>query len=118
MKASGESLLNLIDDILDFSKIEAGMLAIDDIPFDLADCLAMTLKPLASRAHVKGLEAAWDIAPDVPTALTGDPSRLRQVVTNLVANAIKFTERGEVVLTVHADAQTDHDATLRFQRLG
>jgi two-component system, sensor histidine kinase and response regulator len=114
VKASGGSLLSLIDDILDFSKIEAGMLTVDDIPFDLADCLAMTLKQLASRAHVKSLELAWDIAPDVPTALIGDPSRLRQVVTNLVANAIKFTEHGEVVLTVHAEAQTDRDATLRF----
>jgi two-component system, sensor histidine kinase and response regulator len=114
VKSSGESLLTLIDDILDFSKIEAGMLTIDDIPFDLADCLAMALKQLAARAHAKGLELASDIAPDVPTALMGDPSRLRQIVTNLVGNAIKFTEHGEVVLTVHAETQTDRHAVLRF----
>ena len=114
VKASGESLLTVINDILDFSKIEAGKLAVDVIPFDLSDCLATTLKLLATRAHVKGLELACDIRPDVPTALVGDPGRLRQIVTNLVGNAIKFTEHGEVVLTVEAETQTDRDAMLRF----
>ena len=114
VKASGESLLTVINDILDFSKIEAGKLAIDAIPFDLSDCLATTLKLLATRAHLKGLELACDIRADVPTALMGDPSRLRQIVTNLVGNAIKFTDHGEVVLTVEAETQTDRDAVLRF----
>ena len=114
VKASGESLLTVINDILDFSKIEAGKLTVDVIPFDLSDCLATTLKLLATRAHVKGLELAYDIRPDVPTALVGDPSRLRQIITNLIGNAIKFTEHGEVVLTVEAETQTDHDAMLRF----
>ena len=114
VKSSGESLLTVINDILDFSKIEAGKLTVDVIPFDLSDCLATTLKLLATRAHVKGLELACDIRPDVPTALVGDPGRLRQIVTNLVGNAIKFTEHGEVVLTVEAETQTDRDAMLRF----
>ena len=114
VKASGESLLTVINDILDFSKIEAGKLAIDVVPFDLSDSVATTLKLLATRAHVKGLELAYEIRPDVPTALLGDPSRLRQIITNLMGNAIKFTEHGEVVLTVEAETQTDDEATLRF----
>jgi PAS domain S-box-containing protein len=114
VKASGESLLTVINDILDFSKIEAGMLTVDAIPFDLSDCLATTLKVLATRAHLKALELAYDIRPDVPTAVVGDPSRLRQIITNLIGNAIKFTDHGEVVLIVEAETQTDHDAVLRF----
>ncbi len=114
VKASGESLLTLIDDILDFSKIEAGKLVIDIIPFDLSVCVSTTLKLLATRAHLKGLELACDVGADVPTALMGDPSRLRQIITNLVGNAIKFTERGEVVVTVAAETQTDRNAVLRF----
>jgi PAS domain S-box-containing protein len=114
VKSSGESLLAVINDILDFSKIEAGRLAIDAIPFDLSDCLATTLKPLATRAQLKGLELACDIGPGVPTALVGDPNRLRQIVINLIGNAIKFTEHGKVVLTVEAETQTDVGALLRF----
>jgi two-component system, sensor histidine kinase and response regulator len=114
VKSSGESLLTVINDILDFSKIEAGKLTVDLMPFDLSDCLAATLKLLATRAHLKELELAWDIRPDVPTALVGDPNRLRQIVTNLMGNAIKFTDRGEVVLTVEAETQSDRHAILRF----
>ncbi len=114
VKSSGESLLTVINDILDFSKIEAGKLTVDVIPFDLSDSLATTLKLLATRAHLKGLELACDVRADVPTALMGDPGRLRQILTNLVANAIKFTEHGEVVLSVEAETQTDGTATLRF----
>ncbi|MEO8451760.1 MAG: response regulator, partial [Gemmatimonadota bacterium] len=107
-------LLTVINDILDFSKIEAGKLTLDVIPFDLSGCLATALKLLAARAHAKGLELAYDIGADVPTAVFGDPGRLRQIITNLVGNAIKFTEGGEVVLTVSAETQTDLDAILRF----
>jgi two-component system, sensor histidine kinase and response regulator len=114
VKSSGESLLTVINDILDFSKIEAGKLTVDLIPFDLSNCLATTLKLQAARAHLKGLELACNIRPDVPTALVGDPNRLRQIVTNLIGNAVKFTEHGEVVLTVEAETQTDRDAVLRF----
>jgi PAS domain S-box-containing protein len=114
VKSSGEALLTVINDILDFSKIEAGKLTVDLIPFDLGDCLATALKLLGGRAHEKKLELAYDIRLDVPTALVGDPNRLRQIVTNLIGNAIKFTEHGEVVLTVQAETQTDRDAMLLF----
>ena len=114
VKKSAESLLTVINDILDFSKIEAGKLTVDVVPFDLNDSVATTVKLLATRAHAKGLELAYEIRPDVPTALLGDPSRLRQIITNLMGNAIKFTEHGEVVLTVEAESQTDDEATLRF----
>jgi two-component system, sensor histidine kinase and response regulator len=115
VKASGESLLSVINDILDFSKIEAGQLTLDAIPFDLSDCLGTTLKLLASRADMKGLELACEIRPDVPTALVGDPGRLRQIITNLIGNAIKFTEQGEVVLSVEAGTRTGHDAVIHFR---
>jgi PAS domain S-box-containing protein len=114
VKSSGELLLGVIDDILDFSKIEAGELTVDAIPFGLSDCLVTTLKLLATGAHLKGLELACDIRPDVPAAVVGDPSRLRQIVTNLIGNAIKFTPHGEVVLTVETETHTDDAATLRF----
>ncbi|MEP7346062.1 MAG: PAS domain S-box protein, partial [Gemmatimonadaceae bacterium] len=113
-KASGDSLLNVINDILDFSKIEAGKLTVDVIPFNLNSYLSATLKQLATRAHLKGLELAYEVRADVPTALLGDPNRLSQIVTNIVGNAIKFTERGEVVLTVDVETQTDIYAMLRF----
>jgi len=114
VKSSGESLLTIIDDILDFSKIDVGMLTLDVIPFDLSACLAATLKTLATRAHRKGLELTSDIRPGVPATVLGDPSRLRQIVTNLVGNAIKFTQHGGVVLAVEAETQTDNAAILRF----
>jgi signal transduction histidine kinase/ligand-binding sensor domain-containing protein/CheY-like chemotaxis protein len=100
VKSSAESLLTIINDILDFSKIEAGKLELDEVEFSLRDCLLDTLKPHALRAHQKGLELACDVRPQVPAVVLGDPTRLRQIVTNLVGNAIKFTERGEVVVTV------------------
>jgi PAS domain S-box-containing protein len=99
-KASAESLLTVINDILDFSKVEAGKLQLERTTFLLRDTLGDTMKALALRAQQKGLELAYDIAPDVPDALIGDPGRLRQILVNLVGNAIKFTERGEVVVRV------------------
>ncbi len=100
VKASGGSLLTVINDILDFSKIEAGRLEVETIPFSLREGLGDTMKTLALEAHRKGLELAYEIQPDTPDALLGDPVRLGQIVLNLVGNAIKFTERGEVVMRV------------------
>ena len=98
VKVSAESLLGVIDDVLDFSKIEAGKLELDDEPFSLRALVGSTLRSLALRAHRKGLELACRIDPAVPDGLRGDAGRLRQVLVNLVGNAIKFTERGEVVV--------------------
>jgi two-component system sensor histidine kinase/response regulator len=100
VKVSADALLNIINDILDFSKIEAGKLELDVVDFDLRELLGDTLKALGLRAHKKGLELACRVHPDVPGMVSGDPGRLRQVLTNLVGNAIKFTERGEVVIEV------------------
>jgi two-component system, sensor histidine kinase and response regulator len=105
-------LLTVINDVLDFSKIEAGKLDMECIDFDPRDTLDDTLATLAARAHKKGLELAAHVAPDVPAALAGDPHRLRQVVVNLVGNAIKFTERGEVVLSVK---RAEDDGLLHFE---
>jgi PAS domain S-box-containing protein len=112
VKLSAESLLNVINDILDFSKIEAGKLQLDPIPFNFRDSLGDTMKTLALRAQQKGLELAYQVQPNVPDALVGDPGRLRQIIVNLVGNAIKFTERGEVVMDVSNDALYDDRVTL------
>src|SRR5258708_4884031 len=100
VKASGASLLTVINDILDFSKIEAGRLEVETIPFSLRESLGDTMKTLALEAHRKGLELAYECKPGTPDALLGDPVRLGQIVLNLVGNAIKFTERGEVGMRV------------------
>jgi PAS domain S-box-containing protein len=102
VKASSDALLTVINDILDFSKIEAGKLALDAVPFALRDSLGASLKTLALRAHEKGLELAYAVQPNVPDTVIGDPGRLRQILVNLVGNAIKFTEQGEVVVEVEA----------------
>ena len=107
VRDSGEALLGVINDILDFSKIEAGKLDLDEVPFRLRDVLGDSLKLLGVRAHKKGLELACDIDVNVPDSLEGDPGRLRQIVINLVGNAIKFTDQGEVVVDVTADAPRD-----------
>ena len=114
VKLSADTLLDLINDILDFSKIEAGKLDLDPVDFSLRDNLVDTLKTLAVRAHQKGLELAAHILPDVPDELIGDPVRLRQIVVNLVGNAIKFTEQGEVVVRAELDAQDGDDIRLHF----
>ncbi len=109
IRSSAEALLTVIDDILDFSKIEAGKLALDPAPFGLRALLDDTLRTFAPRAHGRGLELACRIAPGAPEVLLGDPHRLRQVLVNLVGNAIKFTEAGEVVIAVEADAGPSAD---------
>jgi polar amino acid transport system substrate-binding protein len=111
---SANSLLQIINDILDFSKIEAGKLEIETIDFSLRDSLTGTIHTLALAAQTKGLEIAWHVPSDVPDKLIGDPGRIRQVVTNLVSNAIKFTESGEVLLNVVKMNDTDLETTLRF----
>jgi two-component system, sensor histidine kinase and response regulator len=100
VRSSGEALLDILNDILDFSKIEAGKLDLDPTPCRLREVLGDALKPLAPRAHQKGLELLLDVAPDVPDSLLGDWGRLRQVIINLANNAIKFTHQGEVVVNV------------------
>jgi PAS domain S-box-containing protein len=114
VKDSAESLLRLINDILDFSKIEAGKLELDSIEFALRESLESTIKTLADRAHKKGLELACHVPPDMPDALIGDPGRLCQIVVNLVGNAVKFTERGEVVVQVTSESCTPQEAVLHF----
>jgi two-component system sensor histidine kinase/response regulator len=112
VKQSAEALLTVINDILDFSKIEAGRLDLDPVLFRLRDSLDAMLRPLALQANKKGLELAYSVRPNVPDALYGDLGRLRQVIINLVGNAIKFTSRGEVEVQVHAEAQTLEHVTL------
>src|SRR5205085_2197740 len=100
VKSAADNLLGIINDLLDFSKIEAGKLELDPADFSLRAALGDTLRALAVRAHKKGLELIYHVQPDVPDALVGDPGRLRQVLLNLVGNAIKFTEEGEVIVRV------------------
>ncbi|HEV1993867.1 MAG TPA: response regulator [Candidatus Acidoferrum sp.] len=114
VRLSAESLLSIINDILDFSKIEAGKLEIEAIPFDLRESLGETMRSLSVRAHQKGLELIYDVQPDVPEALIGDPGRIRQVLVNLVGNAIKFTEQGEVFINVEEESQEDAITCLHF----
>ncbi len=112
---AGEALLTLINDILDFSKIEAGKFTLDRSDFNLHETLGDTMKTLAIRASRKQLELAMHIAADVPAGLIGDSGRLRQIVINLVGNALKFTEQGEVVLDVRCESCRDGEAVLLFQ---
>jgi two-component system sensor histidine kinase/response regulator len=114
VKMSSSSLLTLINDILDFSKIEAGKLDLDDTPFSLREVLASTLRPLGLRAHQKGLELAFQVSDNAPDALIGDSVRLRQVLVNLVGNAIKFTDQGEVVVRVETTRLPDEKACLHL----
>ncbi|TMA38432.1 MAG: hypothetical protein E6J83_15375, partial [Deltaproteobacteria bacterium] len=112
VKLSARSLLALLNDILDFSKVEAGRLDLERVTFSLRDTLGDTLRTHALQAHEKRLELACDVAADVPDGLVGDPGRLRQVVANLVGNAIKFTDQGEVVVRVRAEELTAGDVAL------
>jgi len=114
VKDSATSLLSIINDILDFSKVEAGKLTLEPIAFSLRDALDGALHPLAARAHAKSLELACQVRPDVPDGVVGDPGRLRQIIVNLVGNAIKFTETGEVIVHVHTKTRAGTHTTLHF----
>ena len=114
LRSSGELLLGLINDILDFSKIEAGKLEIELIEFDLRNTLEETAEFMALRAHEKGLELICRIDPGVHTFLIGDPGRLRQILVNLIGNAIKFTSVGEVVIEAVTEYETDGQVAVRF----
>ncbi|MBB5059294.1 signal transduction histidine kinase/DNA-binding response OmpR family regulator/ligand-binding sensor domain-containing protein [Granulicella aggregans] len=114
VKFSGDSLLTVINDILDFSKIEAGKIDLEIIDFNLHNCLEEALKPFTLRAEENGLELLCDIAPDVPEVVCGDAGRLRQIILNLVSNAVKFTSRGQVALHVEVDPGASPLQLLRF----
>jgi two-component system, sensor histidine kinase and response regulator len=114
VKQSSESLLRLVNDILDFSKIEAGKLELFPTDFNLRDCLDNTLSTLAVEAHKKGLELVLNMSGDLPVQVIGDPGRLRQILINLLGNAIKFTEHGQIVVSVEPDSRTDEGMRLHF----
>ena len=114
VRMSADSLLSLLNDILDFSKIEGNMLELEAIDFNLRDHLEDILKTLALLAHKKGLELACRIENDVPVALVGDPGRLRQVIVNLIGNAVKFTGEGEILLEVRRIEESEDTTTLHF----
>ena len=114
VKASADALLCIINDILDFSKIEAGMLTLESIPFDLRQLMQETMRAHAMRAQASGLELVLDLDPALPQTVLGDPGRLRQVLTNLTGNAIKFTPRGEVIVSARLRASGDGMAQLQL----
>jgi len=114
LKSSGDSLLSVIDDILDFSKVESGKLDLDPIEFNLQDAIGETIRGLALRADDKDLELAYQIDSEIPEYVVGDPGRLRQILVNLVGNAIKFTRRGEVVVRVETESRDDRELRLHF----
>jgi predicted ATPase/signal transduction histidine kinase/CheY-like chemotaxis protein len=114
IRSSAETLLSIINDILDFSKIEAGKMTMELVNFDLVKTIESTLEMLAARAFAKGIELVSSVPPDIPTQLRGDPGRMRQILTNLVGNAIKFTDMGEVVVRVSKQSESETDTVLKF----
>ena len=114
IRASGDALLTIINDILDFSKIESGRLELENLEFDVRECVEGALDLLAPKCAEKNIDLLYEIADGVPGAARGDPTRLRQILVNLLANAVKFTERGEVVLSVRAEARHDGRIELGF----
>jgi two-component system, sensor histidine kinase and response regulator len=115
VKLSAESLLSVINDVLDFSKIEARQLSIESLDFGLRDTIEEAMKTLSLRAHEKHLELASDLDSDVPDDLVGDPGRLRQIILNLVGNAVKFTDAGEVVLSATVESRSGQNIRLHFE---
>jgi two-component system sensor histidine kinase/response regulator len=114
VKLSADSLLSVINDILDFSKIEAGKVDLEEAAFDLRECIDGALKTLALRADEKGLELLCDVSPQIPDMVIGDSGRLRQILLNLIGNALKFTSAGEIALKVHLELIEDTTSTLHF----
>lgn len=114
IKQSGETLLAIINNVLDFSKVEANKFEIDKINFSLRSNLGDTMKMFTPRVHKQGLELVLNVLPEIPDTLVGDPGSLRQIVVNLVGNAIKFTKRGKIVIQVETDSQMEDDAFLHF----
>src|SRR5580704_12668211 len=114
IRISADNLLRIINEILDFSKIDAGKLTFEILDFDLIEIIESTLEMLAERAHSKGIELANALPPDLPTRLRGDPGRLSQILTNLIGNAIKFTEKGEVVVRVFKETESETHVVIRF----
>ena len=112
---SASAMMSVVNDVLDFAKIEAKKLKLDPVSFDVAECVSEAVKTLAAEAHQKGLELTCALAPDLPGAVVGDPHRLRQVLLNLLGNAIKFTEAGEVAVRVNADIDSTQAVRLHFQ---
>ena len=115
-QTSGRALLTLIDDILDLSKIEARKITLENLSFNLRDTVEDVVQLLRVQAGAKGLDFASRVSPEIPSLLRGDAHRLRQVLTNLCSNAIKFTERGGVTLEAALEGQADGAATVRFSR--
>jgi CheY-like chemotaxis protein/HPt (histidine-containing phosphotransfer) domain-containing protein/anti-sigma regulatory factor (Ser/Thr protein kinase) len=115
IRFSGESLLDLINDILDFSKIEAGQISLEKLDFDLRDLVDDTVKMMAIQAQAKGIKLASDVAGEIPRKLRGDAGRVRQVLTNLIGNAIKFTKEGEVAVHCRVEAEAETNVTVRFE---
>jgi signal transduction histidine kinase/response regulator RpfG family c-di-GMP phosphodiesterase len=115
IRGSSDNLLNIINEILDFSKIEAGELHLEEIDFNLTDSVEQTIEVLANNAYSKGIELSCQIEPTIPNNLQGDPTRLSQILTNLIGNAIKFTDRGGVSIDISSLATTDLQTTLYFQ---
>jgi two-component system sensor histidine kinase/response regulator len=115
VKSSSEALLSVINDILDFSKVEAGKLELETIEFSLPGCVGEIMKTMALRAHQKNLELAYDVDSAVPSQLAGDPGRLRQILTNLVGNAIKFTDKGQVLVEVESRPPANGRTELHFK---
>ena len=115
IRTSGDALLAIINDILDFSKIEAGKMSLECIPFDLRTTVEESVDLLAPKAHEKGLELSCAVYTDVPVALNGDPGRLRQILVNLVSNAVKFTEKGEIAVRVMLHETLGDEVQLRFE---
>ena len=115
IRTSGESLLSLINDILDFSKIEAGELSFEELDFDLRKVVEDALEMMAGQAQAKGVELVGGVDPEAPTKMRGDPARVQQILTNLIANAIKFTKAGEVAIRVLTQTESKSKIQVRFE---